>query len=45
MKLEALSNDQLIALCPHLLNELKRQKIFRTNNLIGELGKHVAASE
>ena len=45
MKLETLSNDELIALYPQLLNELKRRKIIRTNNLIGELGEYIAALE
>ena len=45
MNLEDLENDELISLYPKLLKELKRRKIIRTNNLIGELGEFIAASE
>lgn len=39
-----LSNAELIDLYPSLLNELKARNIIRTNNLIGELGEHLAAN-
>ena len=45
MNLEDLENDELISLYPKLLKELKRREIIRTNNLIGELGEFIAASE
>ena len=45
MNLEDLENDELISLYPKLLQELKRREIIRTNNLIGELGEFIAASE
>ncbi len=45
MNLEDLDNDELISLYPKLLKELKRREIIRTNNLIGELGEFIAASE
>ena len=45
MNLEDLENDELIILYPKLLQELKRREIIRTNNLIGELGEFIAASE
>ena len=45
MNLEDLDNDELISLYPKLLKELKRREIIRTNNLIGELGELLAASE
>ena len=45
MNLEDLDNDELISLYPKLLKELKRREIIRTNNLIGELGEFLAASE
>ena len=45
MNLEDLENDELISLYPKLLKQLKRREIIRTNNLIGELGEFIAASE
>ena len=45
MNLENLDNDELISLYPKLLKKLKRREIIRTNNLIGELGEFIAASE
>ena len=45
MNLEDLENDELISLYPKLLQELKRREIIRTNNLIGELGEFIAASQ
>jgi hypothetical protein len=38
------TDTELIALYPALLTELKRRKIIRTNNLIGELGEYLAFS-
>ena len=45
MNLEDLENDELISLYLKILKELKRREIIRTNNLIGELGEFIAASE
>jgi hypothetical protein len=36
------TDTELIALYPALLTELKKRKIIRTNNLIGELGEYLA---
>ena len=44
MKLNNLSDNELIALYPELLKELKSRKIIRTKNLIGDLGEHIAES-
>ena len=45
MNLEDFENDELISLCPKLLEELKRSEIIRTNNLIDELSEFIASSE
>ena len=44
MKLNNLSNEELINLYPELLKELKSRNIIRTNNLVGELGEYIAAN-
>lgn len=36
------TDTELISLYPALLTELKKRKIIRTNNLIGELGEYLA---
>lgn len=43
-KLSQLSDAELIDLYPSILKELKARGIIRTNNLIGELGEHLAAN-
>ena len=44
MNLDKLNNEELIKLYPKLLQELKNRKIIRTNNLIEDLGEHIAVN-
>jgi len=41
MKLDTLSDIELVRLYPALLRELKRRGVIRTRNLVGELGKFI----
>ena len=40
--LKKLNNEDLIKLYPNLINEFKKRKIIRTNNIVGELGEYFA---
>ena len=41
MDLSKLTTDELINLYPSLLDELKKRKIIRTNNIVGEIGEYL----
>ncbi len=41
MDLSKLTTDELINLYPSLLDELKKIKIIRTNNIVGEIGEYL----
>ena len=41
MDLSKLSSDEIINLYPSLLDELKKRKIIRTNNVIGEIAEYL----
>ena len=43
-QLSELTDSEIIELYPSILIELKARGIIRTNNLIGELGEHLAAN-
>ena len=43
-QLSELTDSEIIELYPSILKELKARGIIRTNNLIGELGEHLAAN-
>jgi len=44
ISLSEITDSELIDLYPSILKELKARGIIRTNNLIGELGEHLAAN-
>lgn len=44
MNLENLSTDEIVELYPKIIKELKKRKVIRTNNFIGELGEYIVIS-
>lgn len=44
MDINELSTDELIKLYSETIKELKRRKIIRTNNVVGDLGEYLAIS-
>ena len=44
MEIEQLSTKEVIKLYSASITELKRRKIIRTNNVIGDMGEYLAHS-
>ena len=42
IKLNKLSNEELISIYAKWIEELKHRKIIRTNNIVGEIGEYLA---
>ena len=42
IKLNKLSNEELISIYEKWIEELKNRKITRTNNIVGEIGEYLA---
>lgn len=42
MELKSLSDKEVIALYSNVIKELKAREIIRTNNVVGDLGEHLA---
>lgn len=41
MDLKSLSTDEIVELYPQIIKELKKRKVIRTNNFIGEIGEYI----
>ena len=45
MDLKNLSDEELVAMYPNLISELKEREIIRTDNVVGEIGEYLAINQ